>query len=121
MSNTWKIAVSLAVIGGAAGYLMFSTMNSGEALTYFHQADEVMVKKKELEGQKIRLGGYVEECSILQKTGTSEYRFQVRPDHPHKLGQELKFPEMKGKLINVTFKGAPPDTFKDNAEVIVTG
>src|SRR5688572_23479811 len=119
MSGTWKIVTSLVVIGGAAGFLVYSTM--GSDLTYFHQADEVLVKPKDFEGQRIRLGGYVEECSILQKTGTTEYRFQVRPDHPHKMEQVLKHPEMKGKVITVTYKGAPPDTFKDNAEVIVTG
>ena len=29
--------------------------------------------------------------------------------------------QRNGKVISATFSGAPPDTFKDNAEVVLTG
>jgi cytochrome c-type biogenesis protein CcmE len=59
--------------------------------------------------------------SIPQKPGTFEYRFDVRPDHPHKTDVVLAHPEAKGRTISVQYNGAVPDTFKDNAEVIITG
>lgn len=121
MGGKLKIVLSLLVIGGASAYLIAATMTDGEALTYFHPADEVIVKAQELKGQRIRLGGYVEECSILQRKGTLEYRFEVRPDHPRAMTSALKYPEAKGKTIPVAYTGVAPDTFKDNAEVIVTG
>jgi cytochrome c-type biogenesis protein CcmE len=121
MGSTIKIVISLLVIGSAAAYLIFSTMSSGDALSYFHTADEVIVKRPEFTGKKVRVGGYVEECSILQKTGTLEYRFEVRPDHPHNMTGVLKYPEAKGKTITVTYVGVVPDTFKDNAEITVGG
>lgn len=121
MSASIKIVLSLLIIGGAAGYLLYSTMGSPEALSYFYGADEVIVNKATFTGQKIRVGGYVEECSILQKKGTMEYRFEVRPDHPHKMEQVLKHPEAKGKTITVAYTGVVPDTFKDNAEITVAG
>jgi cytochrome c-type biogenesis protein CcmE len=102
---------------------MYETLFKGDAMTYFHNADEVLVNQTDFTGRKIRLGGYVEECSILQKKGTMEYLFEVRPDHPHNLtsAANLKYPQAKGKTITVSFTGIAPDTFKDNAEVIVSG
>jgi cytochrome c-type biogenesis protein CcmE len=121
MSATIKIGVSLLVIGSAAAFLIYSTMSTGDALSYFHTADEIIVNKPAFTGQKIRVGGYVEECSILQKSGTLEYRFEVRPDHPHNTIVNLKHPEAKGKTIAVSYVGVVPDTFKDNAEITVGG
>jgi cytochrome c-type biogenesis protein CcmE len=121
MGSTIKIVISLLVIGSAAAYLIYSTMSSGDALSYFHTADEVIVNSSDFTGKKVRVGGYVEECSILQKTGTLEYRFEVRPDHPHNMVSTLKYPEAKGKTITVTYVGVVPDTFKDNAEITVGG
>src|SRR5437660_790278 len=103
MSGTVKIVVSLLIIGGAATYLFAQTL--GERVDYFHTADEVIVNPSEFAGSRIRVGGYVDECSILQKKGTFEFRFAVRPDHPHKTNTELKFPAAKGKTIPVEYAG----------------
>lgn len=116
MASTIKIIFSLFVIGGAAAYLLSSTMSSGDALTYFHGADEVIVKPGSFAGQRIRLGGHVVDGSIAQKKGTLEYRFEVKP-----VEQMMKHPEAKGKTVPVAFTGIVPDTFKDGAECIVTG
>ncbi len=118
-----KIILSVVVILGAGGFLFAQTLDGKDRLTYFHKADEVLVNRAGFVGERIRVGGYVEECSILQKKGTLEYRFEVRPDHPHRAPgtEELKHPEMQGQKVVVTYEGTVPDTFKDNAEVIVTG
>ena len=116
-AQTIKIAISALVIGGAATYLLADTLFADpEALTYFHPADAVIVQQSEFEGQRIRMGGYVKKDSIFQKTGTLEYQFQVRP-----IDEMMKFPEAKGKTMTVRYTGVVPDTFKDDAEVIVAG
>ena len=117
--QTIKIIASVIVIGGAATYLLADTlMADPDALTYFHTADEVLVNPDQFKGQKIRVGGYVQKGSILQKPGTLEYQFEVMPiDKPGM----LKHPEVKDQTITVRYTGIVPDTFKDDAEVIVAG
>jgi len=115
-NQTIKILLSVLVIAGAAGYLVADTLFATDALTYFHGADEVLADPSAFEGRRIRLGGFVEEGSIGQKPGTLEYQFSVRP-----VPEMMKHPEMAEKSLTVRYTGIVPDTFKDDAEVIVTG
>jgi cytochrome c-type biogenesis protein CcmE len=116
MAATVKIIISLLIIAGATGYLLVGTMGNSEALTYFHNVDEVIAKPHDFRDQKIRIGGHVLPGSIAQKKGTLEYRFEVKP-----VEAMMKFPETRGKTVTVAFTGIVPDTFKDDAECIVTG
>jgi cytochrome c-type biogenesis protein CcmE len=116
MSTTLKIVLSVLIILGAGGYLLASTMATGDALTYYHNADELIVKPSAFSGQKIRLGGKVQKGTILQKKGTLDYKFEIRP-----VDEMLKFPEARGKTVTVAYTGIVPDTFKDDANVIVGG
>lgn len=109
-----QIGVSAALIGGSLTYLLSSSLS--EEMEYFHPADAVMVKSAELTGQRIRMGGFVLKDSILQKKGTLEYQFEVKP-----VPQMLKYPEVANKTLTVRYAGVVPDTFKDDAEVIVSG
>lgn len=116
MGGTIKIIVSLLIIIGATAYLLVGTMGNSDALTYFHNADEVIAKPAQFREQKVRMGGFVQDGTIAQKKGTLEYMFEVRP-----VDEMLKYPEAKGKTITVTYTGIVPDTFKDKANVIVEG
>ncbi len=109
-----QIAVSFLLIGGSLTYLLSSSLS--EEMEYFHPADAVMVKRAELTNQRIRMGGFVLKDSILQKTGTLEYQFEVKP-----VPQMLKYPEVANQTMTVRYAGVVPDTFKDDAEVIVSG
>lgn len=113
-----KILVSIIVIGGAVTYMLGDTLFAGSSdhFTYFHNADVVIAKGAELRGQRIRMGGHVEKGSILQKTGSLEYQFEVVP-----VVGMTQYAEAAGKSITVQYKGVVPDTFKDDAEVIVGG
>lgn len=116
--HTIKIVLSVLLILGAGGFLLADTLDNPDTLTYFHGADEVIVKPNEFIGQRIRLGGHVEKDSIMQKPATLDFQFEVKPvDKPGM----LKHPEALGKTITVRYSGVVPDTFKDDAEVIVTG
>jgi cytochrome c-type biogenesis protein CcmE len=117
MSQTVKVVASIILIGGAASYLLADTLFAdSEALTYFHPADAVLAQKSELAGKKIRMGGHVQKGSIFQKKGTLNYQFEVRP-----VPGMLKHAEFANSTIVVRYDGVVPDTFKDDAEVIVTG
>ncbi len=112
-----KIALSLLVIGGAATYLLADTLVAGsDTLTYFHPADAVIVDPQAFVGKRIRMGGFVEKDSILKREGTLEYRFRVKP-----IEGMMKHPAARGQTIAVEYTGIVPDTFKDDAEVIVGG
>lgn len=112
-----KILVSALVIAGAAGFLFYDQLvSNADALTYFYPVDEVIEEQASLQGQRIRMGGHVVKGSIFQKKGTIEYQFDVKP-HP----AMIKFPERKDETITVHYTGVVPDTFKDDAEVIVVG
>ena len=112
-----KILISVLVIAGAVSFLFYDRLVSdADALTFFYPADEVIKDHGALEGKRIRMGGYVAKGSIFQKKGTLAYQFDVKP-HPGM----MKFPEFKDRTITVRYEGVVPDTFKDDAEVIVAG
>jgi cytochrome c-type biogenesis protein CcmE len=112
--KTIQIGLSVAVIAGSLAYLLTSSMS--EAVEFYHPADVVMLKAKELQDQRIRMGGKVVEGSIAQKPGTLEYVFEVHPTPG-----EAKHAEMMNKTIQVRYTGIVPDTFKDKAGVVVSG
>ena len=115
-SQSIKIALSVALLGGALAWLMADTLAKPEVLTYFHGADAVAANSDTLRGQRIRLGGHVVKGSILQKPGTLQYHFEVTP-----VAAMVKHADHADAVIPVRYEGIVPDTFKDDAEVIVTG
>jgi cytochrome c-type biogenesis protein CcmE len=115
-NQTVKMVFSVLVLGGALAWLFADTLGDPEVLTYFHGADVVIERDDELRGQRIRLGGHVVEGSIQQKPGTLQYQFRVKP-----VPEMMKYPKHVDASVLVRYDGVVPDTFKDDAEVIVTG
>lgn len=111
-----QVALSVLVIAGAVIFLMVDSLSSTDALTYFHGADEVLARSEDFIGKRIRVGGHVEPGSIAQKPGTLQWSFRVQP-----VEGMLKHPEVKDQTLAVRYEGVVPDTFEDDAEVIVTG
>lgn len=109
-----QILFSIILIGGSLTYLISNTMS--EEMEYFHPADVVIAKGDTLMGERFRMGGHVVKDSIFQKPGTQEYQFSVKP-----IPEMMKHPEARDGKIIVRYTGFPPDTFKDDAEVIATG
>jgi cytochrome c-type biogenesis protein CcmE len=105
-----KIGVTVLVLGLAFGGLLWATMRDGAE--YFKHVDEVMASPTSWEGKRLQLHGYVVSNSILVKMGgsTPEYKFKVHHN---------------GQVIDATYKGVVPDTFKDTpgmeAEVVLKG
>ncbi len=110
----FQIVLSIALIGGSLTYLLSESLS--DEIEYFHPVDVVLHQKSELSGKKFRMGGYVVKDSIFHKKGTLEYQFSVRP-----VPGMMKFGQYAEQSLTVRYTGIVPDTFKDDAEVIVSG
>ena len=106
MSRLLKIVLSLGVVLAAVGYLVVSSVRSGDALIYYKHVDEVVGDISNWQDRQLQLHGNVVKGSILNKPGTMTFRFAL-----HK----------NGKWSEVLYTGLVPDTFKDCAEVVVQG
>jgi cytochrome c-type biogenesis protein CcmE len=106
-----KIGVTAAVLVLAFAGLLWSTLREGTE--YFKHVDEVMTDRGAWEGKPLQLHGYVVPGSILVKQSTLEYRFKVQ-NNPARSGEA-------GTVVDATYKGIVPDTFKDEAEVVLRG
>ena len=94
--------VTLGVILGGIGYLFYSS--AGEAFEYYKHVDEVMSDAQAWQGKRLQLHGYATD--VRQRPGTLEYRFKV---------------QNKGSIVNASYTGIVPDTFKGEAEVVLRG
>jgi cytochrome c-type biogenesis protein CcmE len=97
-----KIGLTSLVLALAFGGLLFTTL--GEATEYYKHVDEVMGQPQQWYGKKLQLHGFAKE--VTRKPSSLEYRFQV---------------ESNGQTVTATYKGVVPDTFKNDAEVVLKG
>jgi cytochrome c-type biogenesis protein CcmE len=84
--------------------LMWATLRDGTE--YYKHVDEVMSTRQDWEGKRLQLHGFVVPGSIFVNPGTLEYKFQVHN---------------KGSVVDASYKGVVPDTFKDDSEVVLKG
>ena len=106
-----KIAATAVVLASAFGFMMWTTLRDGAE--YFKHVDEVVAQRDSLKGKKVQLHGYVIPGSRLNKPNTLEYRFKVQ-NNPIRSGEP-------GQVMSVSYTGIVPDTFKDEAEVVLRG
>jgi cytochrome c-type biogenesis protein CcmE len=99
-----KIGLTGLVLALAFGGLLYSTL--AEGTEYYKHVDEVMGQPAEWYGKKLQLHGYVVANSVFVNKRTLEYRFKV---------------ESHGKIVDARYTGVVPDTFKDDAEVVLKG
>jgi cytochrome c-type biogenesis protein CcmE len=102
--KTLKIGLTVAVMVLALSGLMYSSLSEGTE--YYKHVDEVMADPVAWHHKNLQLHGYVVDKSILQKPNTLEYRFQV---------------QSRGKVVQASYTGIVPDTFKDGSEVVLKG
>jgi cytochrome c-type biogenesis protein CcmE len=106
-----KIGATATVLVLAFAGLMWSTLRDGTE--YFKHVDEVMTDRAAWEGKPLQLHGYVVPGSILKKRDSLEYRFKVQ-NNPARSGE-------RGNVVEASYTGIVPDTFKDEAEVVLRG
>jgi cytochrome c-type biogenesis protein CcmE len=108
-----KITLTSAVLVLAFAGLLWSTLRDGTE--YYKNVDEVMTDPQAWEGKALQLHGYVVPGSIMRKRDSLEYRFQVR-NTPARAGDDAS-----AVIVDATYSGVVPDTFKDEAEVVLKG
>jgi cytochrome c-type biogenesis protein CcmE len=94
-----------AVVLGAAFYTLVN-LSMAEGASYYKHVDEVMVTPDAWYGKQLKLHGFVAKDSIRRKRESLDYRFVV---------------QSKGHSVEASYSGIVPDTFKEDAEVVLTG
>ena len=106
-----KMGATVTVLTLAFAGLLWSTLREGTE--YFKNIDEVVSTRSAWEGKRLQLHGYVVAGSILRKRDSLEYRFKVQ-NNPMGAGQT-------GGIVEASYTGIVPDTFKGEAEVVLRG
>ena len=102
--KTARALISGTVILSALILLLVVTVSEGAS--YYKHVDEVMVAPDQWYGKQMSMHGFVVDGSIKYKPGTLDYMFKLKTgDH----------------VVDVTYTGVVPDTFKDGAEVVAKG
>jgi cytochrome c-type biogenesis protein CcmE len=99
-----KVGITSLVLALSFGGLLYTTM--AESTEYYKHVDEVMVQPGEWYGKPLQLHGFVVASSILKKRNSLDYKFKVHS---------------QGHVVDATYTGIVPDTFKDDAEVVLKG
>ena len=99
-----RAGISAVVLLSALTMLLYTTVSSGAQ--FYKHVDEVMVSPSDWYGKNMQLHGFVVDGSREQRPNSLEYRFKLRTgDHQ----------------VLATYTGIVPDTFKDGAELVLTG
>jgi cytochrome c-type biogenesis protein CcmE len=99
-----KIGLSVVVLGTAFGGLFYSSL--AEGTSYYKHVEEVMASPEQWHGKRLKLHGFVVKDSIFKRRESLDYRFVVHS---------------KGHRVQASYTGIVPDTFKDDAEVVLSG
>jgi cytochrome c-type biogenesis protein CcmE len=99
-----KVGLTAIVLVTAFTALLWSTLREGTE--YYKHVDEVMTQPHDWYGKKLQLHGFVVPRSIMRKRDSLDYRFEVAN---------------KGQVVSASYRGIVPDTFKDDAEVVLKG
>lgn len=99
-----KVGVTTFVLAAAFGLLLYSTM--GEDMQYYKFVDEVVTQPAAWQGKTLQVHGYVVPGTIGRKRDALDYEFDL---------------QRNGQVMRAYYSGIVPDTFKDDAEVVLTG
>jgi cytochrome c-type biogenesis protein CcmE len=99
-----RIGITSLVLVLALAGLLWSTLSEGTE--YYKHVEEVMVNPGQWQGKNLQLHGFIVPESIFRKRDSLDYAFKV---------------QSKGAVVNATYTGVVPDTFKDEAEVVLKG
>jgi cytochrome c-type biogenesis protein CcmE len=97
-----KIGLTSLVLVLAFGGLLYTTL--GESAQYYKHVEEVMVQPDAWYGKPLQIHGYAR--NIGRKRDSLEYRFEMHS---------------KGQVVQASYTGIVPDTFKNESEVVLQG
>ena len=99
-----KIGLTSLVLALTFGGLLYTTM--AEGTEYYKHVDEVMTQPDAWYGKKLQMHGFVVPNSIKKRPNSLDYIFQVQTN---------------GHVVNASYTGVVPDTFKSDSEVVLKG
>ena len=99
-----KIGLTSLVLALTFGGLLYTTM--AEGTEYYKHVDEVMTQPEPWYGKKLQMHGFVVPDSIKRRPNSLDYIFQVQSN---------------GHIVNASYTGVVPDTFKSDSEVVLKG
>jgi len=106
----WKLGASLLAFGGAAGALLWWSLQPERSYYFF--VDDVAASSLpiRLHRAPIDVHGVVAVGSLEQRKGTLDYRFWIegRPDRP-------------SAVIAARYTGTLPDCFRTGSEIVARG
>jgi len=107
-----KIAATIGVLLLAFVGLMWTSLREGTE--YYNNTDEVVTNRQAWEGKRLQLHGYVVPGTWVQgRKNSLDYRFKVQNNPARETAS--------GGVIDAAYTGILPDTFKDEAEVVLKG
>ena len=102
--KTLRVGISAAIIVGTLGVFMAQSMQ--DSLAYFKNVDEVMTEPAQWYDKDMNLHGWVVPNSIYGNPETLEWQFEVKSGT---------------HVVLARYQGTVPDTFQDDAEVVLKG
>ena len=99
-----RATLSGLVIIPAFAAVMYTTV--AKDAVYYKHVNEVMNAPDQWYGKPMQLHGFVVDNSILQRPNTMDYRFKIKTEE---------------YSVMADYTGIVPDTFKDGAEVVLSG
>jgi cytochrome c-type biogenesis protein CcmE len=99
------LCAGVLIIAGIC-YLMLSGIS--DSMVYYYSVPEVKTKHAELASRGIRVSGHVLPGSINKHPDGTRLQFTV-------------YDRQSGQSLPVNYQGLVPDTFKEEAEVVVEG
>ena len=90
------------VLALAFAGLMYTTLSEGTE--YYKHVDEVMANPADWQGKRLQVHGFAKD--VRRARDAFKWRFELHNN---------------GQLIHATYEGIAPDTFKDDAEVVMKG
>jgi cytochrome c-type biogenesis protein CcmE len=97
-----KIGLTSVVLALAFGGLLYSTL--GESAQYYKHVDELMANPAAWYGKPLQVHGFAKD--VRRKRDSLEYSFEMHN---------------KGQVLHASYTGIVPDTFKNDAEVVLQG
>ncbi len=98
----WLVSIGLLLLGGAAALALTAFDDN---LVFFQSPSDLMASKAET-GRLVRIGGLVEEGSVMHAVGSPEIAFKVTDG---------------AATVSVFYIGILPDLFREGQGVIAKG
>ena len=105
-SKTIKVLLTTVVLTVAFVGLMWTTMQDGTE--YYKLVEEVMLEPEVWQGKRLQVHGYA--ANVLRNPRSLDWRFDIQNSV-----------ESTSHVVHAEYNGIVPDTFANDAEVVVSG